>query len=688
MLSEQVLKPSERCSARANFVDESRLGVPAMCGFQSERSRRVPCAARSSRRTPEAARGEVATLEEPATGFDDTVEIVAVPPRALNGRPAPARPGRPEYRPDEFDPVGRPAAPPRSGCVPAAEPGRRRDSGRPAAAAVRRREDPCRRAVVRRGRAGRCLPADDAPAGGALYRGRSPRSRPSSGQPPGRRPADRDRAVATGALGLVAASLATGTLFAAFADGALADRRALAPSPVVRRRRPGVRQDIGFFVFSLPFELLVSGLLIWLIAVAAAFVAVVYWIRGCARPAAAPRRRSRPRCTSRSLAASLLLVVAWRFHLEQYVLELGQPSLGGRPVLRGRRLRRRARPDTGIWRPSWCSWSGWRSAAWRRRSSRGRAQAARRVRWSSSRPRCSCSPCSRSARCSPRSSSGTPSIRIRFPASSRTWSGRSRPPGTPSGSTGRRRAVRTDRQLQRRRLLARPPAPSGTCDLGSLAARGPDARARHRHALLPPGRARARRRPRSGAAAARPWSARASSTCGRDRRQGGQVDQQPARVHPRPRPDPLLGHRHGRRPPTRGCWTPGSASRSRASTSATFRPLPPAADEDSDGPTFAPRRPAAGASRRGCWSTPARPEVDIPASEGSGQHGVPLQRAGGIPLSIVDRPRRVRARPGKQGAAPVRRHHAGVAHSAASRRDRPAADAGAVHPVGLRTRCR
>ena len=51
-------------------------------------------------------------------------------------------------------------------------------------------------------------------------------------------------------------------------------------------------KDVGYFVFTLPFELLVSsGLLLWLVAVTAAFVTLVNVVRGRVgwRPLRGPR---------------------------------------------------------------------------------------------------------------------------------------------------------------------------------------------------------------------------------------------------------------------------------------------------------------------------------------------------------------------------------------------------------------
>jgi uncharacterized protein len=86
-------------------------------------------------------------------------------------------------------------------------------------------------------------------------------------------------------------------------------------------------KDVGFFVFSLPLELLVSDLLIWLVAVTSICAALVY--AGCGRLDWRRRRASfGAQQHLAALAAVLLLAVAWRIHLQTYVLELQQPSAG------------------------------------------------------------------------------------------------------------------------------------------------------------------------------------------------------------------------------------------------------------------------------------------------------------------------------------------------------------------------
>src|SRR3954465_9731761 len=76
--------------------------------------------------------------------------------------------------------------------------------------------------------------------------------------------------------------------------------------------------DAGFFVFSLPFELAVSKLVLWLIVVAAVSVGLVYRAHGALR--LRPLRVSyEAQVHLTTLAAAFLLVVAWRVRLERYV---------------------------------------------------------------------------------------------------------------------------------------------------------------------------------------------------------------------------------------------------------------------------------------------------------------------------------------------------------------------------------
>lgn len=84
-------------------------------------------------------------------------------------------------------------------------------------------------------------------------------------------------------------------------------------------------KDVGFFVFTLPFELAVVKYLFVLVAAAALAAALTYWARGAItlRPL---RVTHEAQAHAAVLGAVCLLVLAWRIRLEQYTLELGQPS--------------------------------------------------------------------------------------------------------------------------------------------------------------------------------------------------------------------------------------------------------------------------------------------------------------------------------------------------------------------------
>jgi uncharacterized membrane protein (UPF0182 family) len=93
-------------------------------------------------------------------------------------------------------------------------------------------------------------------------------------------------------------------------------------------------RDVGFFVFELPFELLVSHVLLWLVAVTAVCVSIVYWsygkLRWHGRHASFDAQQHLA-----VLAAAFLMVVAWRAHLQQYLLELQQPARGDTDAFAG-----------------------------------------------------------------------------------------------------------------------------------------------------------------------------------------------------------------------------------------------------------------------------------------------------------------------------------------------------------------
>lgn len=137
-----------------------------------------------------------------------------------------------------------------------------------------------------------------------------------------------------GRLGAVILSVVAGAMFASAVAGHWQTYL------LWRHRQPfGVAdplhgKDVGFFVFSLPFELLVSNLLLWMVAVTAACVSLVYWscgnLRWHGRHASFDAQQHLA-----VLAAAFLMVVAWRTHLQQYLLELQQPAPGDTDAFAG-----------------------------------------------------------------------------------------------------------------------------------------------------------------------------------------------------------------------------------------------------------------------------------------------------------------------------------------------------------------
>jgi uncharacterized membrane protein (UPF0182 family) len=127
------------------------------------------------------------------------------------------------------------------------------------------------------------------------------------------------------AAAVVVASLAIAGLFASSAAGHW-------ETFVLWRHRqsfgvvdPVHGRDVGYFVFSLPFEHLVSTLLLWLIGVTTGLVVLILAVRG--KVSWRSRRASfEAQVQLAGLAAVFLLAMAWRLHLEQYLLELQQPS--------------------------------------------------------------------------------------------------------------------------------------------------------------------------------------------------------------------------------------------------------------------------------------------------------------------------------------------------------------------------
>jgi uncharacterized protein len=138
----------------------------------------------------------------------------------------------------------------------------------------------------------------------------------------------------TADLALAAVSLITGHMFASSAAGHWEQFLLWRHRQSFGALDPVHGKDIGFFVFSLPLERTLSELLLWLVAVAACFVVLVYLARGALgfRPLHATfDAQIHLAC----LGAGILLVVAWRFQLEQYALELGQAGGGSADTFPG-----------------------------------------------------------------------------------------------------------------------------------------------------------------------------------------------------------------------------------------------------------------------------------------------------------------------------------------------------------------
>jgi uncharacterized membrane protein (UPF0182 family) len=128
-------------------------------------------------------------------------------------------------------------------------------------------------------------------------------------------------------LGVVSVSVIAGTYFASSASGYWEQF-------VLWRHRqsfgvtdPLHGKDVGFFVFTLPFERAVIGYLFLVVAAAAIAAGLVYWARG-SLTLWPPRVAQEAQVHAALLGAALLLILAWRLRLAQYTLELGQASPG------------------------------------------------------------------------------------------------------------------------------------------------------------------------------------------------------------------------------------------------------------------------------------------------------------------------------------------------------------------------
>ena len=167
----------------------------------------------------------------------------------------------------------------------------------------------------------------------------------------------------------------------------------------------------------------------------------------------------------------------------------------------------------------------------------------------------------------------------------------------------------------------------------------------------------------------------------------------PPRLHARAGADPVLGDRDRRRTVDPACWTRVSRSSSLGSTSGTNRGCrKPGADanEDEDGGRGGRGHAADGAAVRTSNRGVAVGSRRHPPARGRPPR-LRRRTAGPLPLRRPCRNRalelgassRVRARPGQQGAAALRRHHLRVADPPPPGRARPAAHPGALHPLGL-----
>lgn len=129
----------------------------------------------------------------------------------------------------------------------------------------------------------------------------------------------------TGVLSLTAAAVLTGTVLAGAADGHWQTVLLWRHRQPFGEVDPLHGKDLGFFVFSLPMELLVWRLLAWLLVLTTAYVVVVYLAEGQLRLRHAAFGAQVHLAV---LAAAALLLAGWRFHLQGYLLELDQPSAG------------------------------------------------------------------------------------------------------------------------------------------------------------------------------------------------------------------------------------------------------------------------------------------------------------------------------------------------------------------------
>jgi uncharacterized protein len=128
-------------------------------------------------------------------------------------------------------------------------------------------------------------------------------------------------------VAVAAVSVVAGSYFASAASGHWQTLVLWQHRQTFGAKDPLHGKDVGFFVFTLPFERAVVQYLFLLVAAAAVAAAFVYWGRGsiAVRPL---RVTHEAQVHAAVLSAAFLLILAWRLRLEQYTLELGQPFPG------------------------------------------------------------------------------------------------------------------------------------------------------------------------------------------------------------------------------------------------------------------------------------------------------------------------------------------------------------------------
>jgi uncharacterized membrane protein (UPF0182 family) len=126
-------------------------------------------------------------------------------------------------------------------------------------------------------------------------------------------------------LAVVVVSVVAGTYFSSAASGHWQTFVLWQHRQAFGATDPLYGKDVGFFVFTLPLERAVVQYLFLLVAAGAVAAALVYWARGSItlRPV---RVTHEAQVHAAVLGAAFLLILAWRLRLEQYALELGQPS--------------------------------------------------------------------------------------------------------------------------------------------------------------------------------------------------------------------------------------------------------------------------------------------------------------------------------------------------------------------------